>query len=390
MPLKPLKLFLQVMELDKMKKILYFITTSEWGGASRYVYNLCRFEKEKGNKVYLAVGSRGKLSDKIEELGIQVFIINSVKRNIDPINDLKSILRIRRLIKILKPDIIHLNSSKAGVIGRVACQGIRNRKTKVVFTVHGWAFTDGVPSRLKKSLFNYIEKKVSGLTDLFICVSNYDKFIGKRNRVLTPENNAVVIHNGAVAPQITAINYSSHFPIRLVMIARFSKQKDQESLIRAASTLPRDSYHLTFVGAGETLEHNKEIVSKLQLDKNIEFVGFKENVDKFLINNDVFILSTHYEGLPISIIEAMSYGLPVIASNVGGNDELVENNVNGYLVNSIYEMNLAIRKLINNPSEVKRLGLNSQKKYMSEFTLNRCMKLTDAQYNLLYRKKTRI
>lgn len=373
-----------------MKKILYFITTSEWGGASRYVYNLCRFEKEKGNKVYLAVGSRGKLSDKVEELGIQVFIINSVKRNIDPINDLKSILRIRRLIKILKPDIIHLNSSKAGVIGRVACQGIRNRKTKVVYTVHGWAFTDGVPSRLKKSLFNYIEKKVSSFTDLFICVSNYDKFIGKRNRVLTPENNAVVIHNGAVAPQITAINYSSHFPISLVMIARFSKQKDQESLIRAVSTLPRDSYHLTFVGAGETLEHNKEIVSKLQLDMNIEFVGFKENVDKFLINNDVFILSTHYEGLPISIIEALSYGLPVIASNVGGNDELVENNVNGYLVNSIYEMNLAIRKLINNPSEVKRLGLNSQKKYMSEFTLNRCMKLTDAQYNLLYRKKIRI
>lgn len=366
-----------------MKKILYFITTSEWGGASRYVYELCRYEKEKGNKIYLVVGTKGELSNKVKRLGIRVFIISSVKRNISPINDFKSILTLRKLIKKINPDIIHLNSSKAGAIGRLACKSIKDTKAKVVFTVHGWAFTDGISSKLKKFLFRNIERMLSSLTDLFICVSNYDKKIGKRDKVLSCKSNVVVIHNGSERPQPSSINHSFHYPIRLVMVARFSEQKDQESLIKAVNELSKNTYFLTFVGTGKTLEKNKKLVSDLKLNNNIKFVGFKKDVSDILISSDVFILATHYEGLPISIIEAMSYGLPVIASDVGGNNELVQNASNGYLVNNIEEMRKAISYLISNSLEVKRMGSNSLKQYIKNFTLQKSMELTDSQYDLL-------
>ncbi|URL83308.1 glycosyltransferase [Limosilactobacillus fermentum] len=122
------------------------------------------------------------------------------------------------------------------------------------------------------------------------------------------------------------------------MIARFSPQKDQETLIKAVTKLPKDSYKLTFVGDGETLQTNKELVSKYGLNHNIKFVGFKDDISDELINNDVYILSTHYEGLPISIIEAMSYGLPIIASDIGGNNELIKNKENGFLVHNVEEL----------------------------------------------------
>ncbi|EEJ39686.1 glycosyltransferase, group 1 family protein, partial [Limosilactobacillus vaginalis DSM 5837 = ATCC 49540] len=122
------------------------------------------------------------------------------------------------------------------------------------------------------------------------------------------------------------------------MVARFSKQKDQETLIRAVKELPSDKYQLTFVGAGETLQQNQRLVSKFNLESNVKFIGFREDINKVLEKKDIFVLSTHYEGLPISIIEAMAYGLPVLATDVGGNSEMVKNNINGFLFSSKNEL----------------------------------------------------
>lgn len=374
------------MGLDKMKKIMYFITTSEWGGASQYVYNLCKFEKDKGNKVYLAVGSQGELSNRVKELQIPVFIVKSVKRSINPVSDIKAIFEMRELIKRINPDILHLNSSKAGIIGRVACKSIKHQKAKVVFTVHGWAFTDGVPSKFKKSLFRSAEKIVSGLADLFICVSKYDQYIGKRDKVLNNKTNSVVIYNGSQNPNSDLINYTVHNPLKLVMVARFSPQKNQKLLIEALKKINPNSYQLTFVGDGETLIDCKRLVEQLSLSNSINFVGFKKDVGPYLVNNDVYILTTHYEGLPISIIEAMSYGLPILASDVGGNSELVTNNVNGYLVNNVNELVNSILRLISNPDRVKDMGKKSRVMFQKKFTLNKSIEGINMAYEKLLKK----
>lgn len=365
-----------------MKKILYFITTSNWGGASQYVYDLCKYEMKKGNKVYLAVGSKGELSKKVEELGCKVYIIDSVKRNIDPINDMKSIFTVRRLIKDLTPDIVHLHSSKAGVIGRIACRNL-DPHIKVIFTVHGWAFTDGIPSETKKRIYRMVEKIVSPLTNLFICVSFFDKRIGLRDKVLSKNSNVVVIHNGAPEPSREFVNHSVHQPIRFVMTARFSNQKDQMSLIRAAKNLPINQYQISFVGDGPNLVECKRLVDELGLTSSIKFCGFQRNVPPFLKENDVYVLTSHYEGLPLSVIEAMSYGMPIIASDVGGNEELIKNKENGFLVHNVEELTKSLSFFINNPDKIRKMGEKSYSLYKNEFKLESRLEEIDKAYDNL-------
>lgn len=370
-------------EHPKMK-ILYCITSSSWGGAQLHVLELCADQLARGNEVTFIVGNKGPLLDKVKQLkGVKVILLPSLVREISPTNDIKAIVELRKIIKSESPDIVHLHSSKAGVIGRLSSIGLR-KKIKVIFTVHGWAFTDGVSSRLKKSLYRIIEKSVRHFTDLFICVSYYDEKIGKRDKVLDSTSNVKVIHNGSTTPSEQSINYSVHMPLRLVMIARFSPQKDQETLINAVTKLPKDSYKLTFVGDGETLQTNKELVSKYGLNHNIKFAGFKDDISDELINNDVYILSTHYEGLPISIIEAMSYGLPILATNVGGNSEMLENNINGFLFTSKDELAEKLNYLINNPETVKKMGQESYRIFSDEYSLSQCLtKINNSYLELL-------
>lgn len=360
-------------------KILYCITSASWGGAQLHVLELCADQLKRGNEVIFIVGNEGPLLDKVKKLkGLKIIFLPSLVREINPINDMKAIIELRKIIKKESPDIVHLHSSKAGVVGRIAAIGLRKR-VKVIFTVHGWAFTDGVSSTLKKHLYRKIEKSVARFTDLFICVSNYDAKIGKRDGVLNNKSNVVVIHNGSPLPQQNAVNYSIHSPIRLVMIARFSHQKDQKTLINAVAKLPKSDYRLTFVGDGETLNTNKKIVSNLNLNKNIKFVGFKDDVSKELIENDVYILSTHYEGLPISIIEAMSYGLPILATDVGGNSEMVINNINGFLFSSEEQLVDKLKYIIKNKNLIKKWGQESFNIFTREYSLSNCLnKINDA------------
>lgn len=364
-------------------KILYCITSASWGGAQLHVLELCADQLKRGNEVIFIVGNEGPLLDKVKKLkGLKIIFLPSLVREINPINDMKAIIELRKIIKKESPDIIHLHSSKAGVVGRIAAIGLRKR-VKVIFTVHGWAFTDGVSSTLKKHLYRKIEKSVARFTDLFICVSNYDAKIGKRDGVLNNKSNVVVIHNGSPLPQQNAVNYSIHSPIRLVMIARFSHQKDQKTLINAVAKLPKSDYRLTFVGDGETLNTNKKIVSNLNLNKNIKFVGFKDDVSKELIENDVYILSTHYEGLPISIIEAMSYGLPILATDVGGNSEMVINNINGFLFSSEEQLVDKLKYIIKNKNLIKKWGQESFNIFTREYSLSNCLnKINDAYLEL--------
>ncbi|MCT3200131.1 glycosyltransferase family 4 protein [Limosilactobacillus reuteri] len=365
-----------------MKKILYFITTSNWGGAANHVYELCRYEVQQGNRVYLIVGSKGELYDRVKKLNVHVLVVDSVKRNISPFNDIKSIFKIRKIIKKINPDIIHLHSSKAGVIGRLACYKLKN--VQVIFTVHGWSFTDGIPSKMKKNLYKIIEKCVAPLTDYFICVSEYDKNLGLRDNILKhKENNYSVIHNGTRISQRKRVLDNRNNKLNLIMTARFSSQKNQRALIKAVSNLDQNKYKLSFIGNGPTEKECKNLCKELNLTTSVDFLGFKDNVGDYLDKNDIFVLSSYYEGLPISIIEAMAHGLPVIASNVGGNSELVENKINGFLVNDEDELLNSIKFFINNPQKIREMGKKSKDIYMNEFTLEKNLKSIDSIYNKL-------
>ncbi|KIS04342.1 glycosyltransferase family 4 protein [Paucilactobacillus wasatchensis] len=363
-------------------KIMYCITSASWGGAQLHVLELCQHQIDLGNEVVFVVGNDGLLLDKVKKIGkVKIISLPTLHRELSLVNDCKVIFDLRKIIKKEEPDILHLHSSKAGTVGRLASIGL---SVKTIFTVHGWAFTNGISSNIKKKIYQLIEKIVSPLTDYFICVSKYDYDIGEQHGILKiTKHNYAVVHNGVPEPTEKNITHNlENEAIKIVMIARFSAQKDQTTLIKAISQISNRNFLVTFVGDGSTLEENQKLVKDMKLDKRVKFVGFKQNVIPYLINNDLYILSTHYEGLPISLIEAMSYGLPLIASDVGGNSELVSEGVNGFLVKPEDEQQLAerITCLLNDSSLLDKFGVNSFNKYKKEFEISRMLSKIDQIY----------
>lgn len=368
-------------------KIMYCITSASWGGAQLHVLELCQYQIKMGNDVVFVVGSKGPLMDKVEDLAhVKVILLPSLHRELNLFYDVKAIFDIRKILLKERPDILHLHSSKAGTLGRLASMRL---PMKVIFTVHGWAFTDGVSSKLKKELYVFVEKVVAPLTDLYICVSQFDFDIGIKRHVLKrKDNKAIVVHNGS--PEPTSFDVKKKVlsdPLRIVMTARFSNQKNQKVLIEALSQLKDEHFIMTFVGDGPTLEENQKLVLKLGLGNKIKFVGFENDVGLYLRKSDVYVLSTNYEGLPISIIEAMSFGLPIIATDVGGNSELVDTKRNGLLVQTgIDDLVNALKYIFNNLDYMGSWSLNSYSKWEKEFRLEKQMKIIDDKYRMLYGK----
>lgn len=175
-------------------KIVYVITQATWGGAQAHLYSLIERQVKIGNTVTLISGIEGRLSDQIKKNlpQVKLVIISNLVRQVSLINDFKAIRALRKLLKRLKPDILHLHLSKAGMVGRLAALGL---SMKVVFTVHGWGFTPGV-SKKQQLLIKLVEKTLRPLTTYYICVSRFDYQLGVENGIINESHPGVVIYNG--------------------------------------------------------------------------------------------------------------------------------------------------------------------------------------------------
>lgn len=349
-------------------KVLFLITRGdEIGGAQTHVRDVMLGLRDKYNiECILATGSVGKFTDEMQQNGIKIFHIKSMKREIC-LNDFNAFLELRKLVKKIKPDIISCHSSKAGVLGRLATIGLSIKK---VFTAHGWAFTEGIPER-KAKFYKNIELILSYLTDAIINVSQYDRQLALSNNI---KSKHYVIHNcipDNIQIKREVFRDKNEIPIRFVMVARFCEQKDHETLIKAFSNISPNKWHLSLLGGGDSTEIEK-LVSKLNLDSNIDFIGEVSNVQDYLNKANVFMLISNYEGFPISIIEAMKTGLPVIASDVGGVCKAVIDEQNGYLIprKDIAALQTRLKNLIENPDLLIKFGQESREMYERNFTLN--------------------
>lgn len=355
-------------------KILYCITRSNWGGAQAHLFDLISNQKKIGNEIILIVGEDGELAQRVKALGnIKIITLKSLQRNINLAKDINCIFTLREIFKQANPDIIHLHSSKAGALGRLAARGIN---AKVIYTAHGWAFTEGVSDK-KRFVYIFIEKFLAKYTDWIICVSKYDYNLALKSRVIKKEKSSV-IYNGS-----SRIKYNNKVGkrIRIVMTARFDVPKRQDLLIQAVKELDKEKYELILVGEGKSLKSNKNLAHK---NSNVIFLGFRNDVLDILKESDIFVLISDYEGLPISIIEAMSASMAIVASNVGGIPELISNGSNGYLVSSnVREIQNTLELLINDVGLIRKLGQQSLIRYNESFSIEECLYKTNQLYERL-------
>jgi glycosyltransferase involved in cell wall biosynthesis len=350
-------------------KVLYIITkANEIGGAQIHLRDISLQLKKDGHDVNVLVGENGMLVDKLLSEGINVDVIPTLVRKISPVKDMQAFFKVRTKIKKIAPDIIGLHSSKAGIIGRLAAFGL---KIPVVFTAHGWAFANGVSEKSKK-VYILIEKFLSPLVSKIITVSAQDKLLAIKYNVASNEKQ-IVIHNGM--PDIISseeVKKDSEC-ISIISIARFSHQKDHDTLIRALANIENINWKLNLVGKGPAMAQSKAKVKSLNLSSKVSFLGERDDIAALLHASDVFVLSTNWEGLPLSIIEAMRASLPVIATDVGGVSELVEDGVNGFLVDNknVVQLKEALEKLLTNSQLRYELGQAARVKYLEDFTFDK-------------------
>lgn len=169
-------------------------------------------------------------------------------------------------------------------------------------------------------------------------------------------------------------------PPKIVMIARFCEQKDHLSLILALNKISHLNWELDLIGDGDSQLIAAKI-EELKLSHKVNILGYRSNVNEILSASQIFVLISHWEGLPLSIIEAMRAGLPIIASDVGGVSEVIINTQTGYLVKSIEDISYRLQQLIINPALRTTLGVQAQKYYKKNLSLKNQLDKTFMVYN---------
>lgn len=360
-------------------RVAFIITQSDpVGGAQIHVRDLSRQLKADGCDVHVITGNRGQISRELEELGIVIHVVDAMERRIKPTLDLKAIFQVRSVLKSIGPAIVSTHSSKAGLIGRIASWGLGS---PVLFTAHGWAFTAGVQFS-KRLMYAALEKLGSFFCHRVITVSNYDKEIALKWKVVSADK-ILTIHNGMPAGSEFphAVPTQSH--ARLISVARFDEQKDHETLLYALADIRDLNWHLRLVGGGPLRSEIEKLVTRLNLNNRVTFLGQRFDVPALLAESDIFLLISNWEGFPRSILEAMRAGLPVIASNVGGVSEAVKESDTGYLVERGDAVALRdhLHQLIMFPDFRSELGTRGRATFEQKFMFDRMYLRTRQLYD---------
>lgn len=346
-------------------KIIHIITKAERGGAQVHVLGLIRYQLEQGHDVQLLCGTEGFLTEMARSAGARVTLCGEIIHPVRPLHDFLAIFKLRQRLRRLTPDIAHAHSSKAGMLVRIACWFER---VPCVFTAHGWAFSEGTPVS-RRILGQATEKLIARLGQPIITVSEYDRQLAIAKKVAKPEQ-LITIHNGMPDAPATSREKQNNDIKTLIMVARFANQKNPELLIKSMPLLPK-KVQCILVGDGPNLRRCQLLAKQLGIESQINFTGNSDCIPELLNSASIFVLLTHYEGLPLTIIEAMRARLPVIASNVGGISEQIQDGVTGYLVKrdaKPAEVAAICQRLLDNPANLEVMGRAGRRHYQNHFS----------------------
>lgn len=361
--------------------MLVVVTLAETGGAQTYVAHLLPALCASFDVTVAAHGD-GPLAAAVEEAGATLVPLEHLRRPLSPVGDLRAVLELWRLCRRVRPRLVHLNSSKAVVIGTVAAWLARVPVRLV--TVHGWPFK--TETGIRKAIYAGASRAVRPLVTRAICVAENERTVGIAAHAIRP-SQAVVIHNGVEIPEAASAPTGRD----VVTVTRLRPPKDTTTLVAAAARV-RDLFdRLLVVGDGPDRPEVERLVSELGLDGQVELLGDRDDVDAILARASVFVLSSRSEGLPMAVLEAMAAGVPTIASNVGGIPEVVNDGADGVLVapGDAHALADALRRLLDDAELRLSMGRKARERARASFGLDHFREAHVALYDeLLAERRT--
>ncbi len=306
------------------KKVLYVITKSNFGGAQRYVFDLATSLKNDCD-VVVAFGGQGALAQKLADAGVRTISIPSLVRDVNPLLDIKTFFDLIQLFKKERPDVVHLNSSKIGALGAVAARIAR--VPRIVFTGHAWAFNED-----RNWFSKYIILKIHWITVMCSHVTIAVSEQVKKDIGVLPfvKNRIQVLHNG-IAPIDFKSREESQKTLKIQdgfvigTISELHKNKGLDYALQAFALFNKKhpETHFVIIGEGEERAYIEKLIKNLNLESSVTLTGFVKDAAQYLKAFDIFTLTSRTEAFPYVILEAVSAGLPIVASDVGGIPEVV-------------------------------------------------------------------
>lgn len=336
-----------------MKKFLFVVTKSSIGGAQMFVVEQTKMLIENGHEVFLITNEDGWLTQKLMHVLKNIY----VHKGIEKLTSLSFYYKVYRFVKQNKIDLVICNSANAGLYGRVGAF-LANKPS--IYVSHGWSslYNGGKLA----FLFNFIEYLLSFISNSILCVSNND-YSTAVNKVGINSNKCFYIPNAISSLFINPSDSKRGLQNKLVSVCRLDHPKLPYLLVNSVKEM--SDFELTIVGGGPLFNDLKKYIDENNIS-NVKLLGEINDFSDYS-NFDIFCLISKSEGLPISAIEAMSFSLPLVLSNVGGCFELI--NDNGFVVSNDIE---SIQKAIRNCSaEYSKFSLNSLIHFNDNFNINK-------------------
>ena len=326
--------------MNKKIKILY-IVEAMGGGVFTYIVDLAN-ELVNVYDIYIAYGIRKQTPENYKDYfdrRINLIEVHNFCRSINIKKDFAAFFEIRKIAKKVKPDLIHLHSSKAGALGRFAFNG---KKIPLFYTPHGYSFLMQDSSMVKRQLYKLIEI-ICGMRHC----TTISCSVGENRESQKLTKNTTFVSNGIniieLQRLIENVSTTEKHSFTVFTLGRICYQKNPELFNKIAESFP--DIRFVWIGDGELRAELKS--------PNIEITGWteRENALKYSMNGDIFLLTSRWEGLPISLLEAMYMKKVCVVSNVIGNRDVIQTGKNGFICNSLKEYVSTIQMLKNDSSD---------------------------------------
>lgn len=383
-------------------KVLQVITELAIGGAQEHMIYLCDLLDKKRFHITVLSGihtaSKSDYREEIMKKNIKLISLPQLVREINPFFDLVVLFKMWVYIKKEKYDIVHTNSSKAGILGRVAAR--LAHVPVIVHTVHGWAHHEYM-SKWRRRLYVILERIAEKQSTKIVAVSELNikkalnDHIGHRSKYQLIRSGIDLKKFYRMKINVDEEKRRWNIPPQEKVVGSVTRLFDEKSpgdFIRMANEVLKSNHKVSFllIGDGPLRKEIEATIVDYKISEKVLLMGFQSDIPELLSIMDVFVLTSITEGSPRVLPQAMVMGVPIVATRVGGVPETVKDGVNGFLVppKDFHALAQRTLQLIENPSLAKRMGEAGKKMVYPEFCVKEMVKKTEELYEDLFKLKS--